>query len=294
MRLTTADALRARLHRDVHHRRPLGRACTRSCPPTRSRPTPTSSSRTSTTCCSAASSSRSSAASTTGGRRSSARCSTRRSGKLNFWLMLIGFNLTFFPMHILGLEGQPRRTYTLRVGHGLGHAEPARHDRRVHHRARRCCVFLVNVIVHAVAAARGRADDPWDGRTLEWSIPSPPPEYNFAEIPEVHAPRRLLAPQVHRGRRGPARAAAERWSDAEAATSTTAAGARSGTGHGIHMPSPSYFPFVVALGLPILGYGVVFKNWWLLDRRVPSWSCSASTRWAIEPATRPTRELHGD
>ena len=59
-------------------------------------------------------------------------------GKLNFWLMVIGFNLTFFPMHFLGFEGQPRRTYTYPQGHGLGHAEPAGDDRRVHHRARRC------------------------------------------------------------------------------------------------------------------------------------------------------------
>ena len=53
-----------------------------------------------------------------------------RLGKLNFWLMLIGFNLTFFPMHFLGLEGQPRRTYRYAAEHGLGHAEPDRHDRR--------------------------------------------------------------------------------------------------------------------------------------------------------------------
>ena len=63
---------------------------------------------------------------------------TRRSGKWNFWLMLIGFNLTFFPMHILGLTGMPRRTYRYPSGMGWDIDEPDRDDRRVRHRARPC------------------------------------------------------------------------------------------------------------------------------------------------------------
>ena len=108
-----------------------------------------------------------------------------RLGKLNFWLMLIGFNLTFFPMHVLGLQGQPRRTYTYAEGMGwdfmnllvtIGGFVIAAS----------VLLFLVNIIVTGRRPATNEAD-PWDGRTLEWSIPTPVPEYNFAEIPQVHA-----------------------------------------------------------------------------------------------------------
>ena len=105
-----------------------------------------------------------------------------RLGKWNFWLMLIGFNLTFFPMHIVGLIGMPRRTYTYEPGYGwdtLNLIETIG-------------AFVIALVgarlprerdLHHAPRARSRADDPWDGRSLEWSIPSPPPEYNFAEIP---------------------------------------------------------------------------------------------------------------
>ena len=59
-------------------------------------------------------------------------------GKLNFWLMVIGFNLTFFPMHFLGMEGEPRRTYTYPSGMGWDTLNLHGDDRRVHHRRCRC------------------------------------------------------------------------------------------------------------------------------------------------------------
>jgi cytochrome c oxidase subunit 1 len=85
-------------------------------------------------------------------------------------------------------------------------------------------------------------NDPWDGRTLEWSIPSPPPHYNFAEIPVVRA-------------RDPW------WYEKYEAPRNGVAGeheARPVDHHGIHMPDPSYWPLVAALGLPIMAFGVIY------------------------------------
>ena len=107
-----------------------------------------------------------------------------RLGKIQFWLMLIGFNMTFAPFHILGLQGMPRRIYTYPEDHGwdfwnmistIGSFVIAVS----------VLVFIYNLWVSRKNPHAG--DDPWDARTLEWTIPSPPPEYNFAEIPVVTA-----------------------------------------------------------------------------------------------------------
>ncbi len=107
-------------------------------------------------------------------------------GQIHFWLMLIGFNLTFFPMHFSGLLGMPRRIYTYPGDYGwdiwnlistIGAFTIATSIAGLHHQLRHT----------ACAAERSAGADPWDGRTLEWSIPSPPPHYNFAEIPQVHS-----------------------------------------------------------------------------------------------------------
>src|SRR3954467_8726699 len=106
-------------------------------------------------------------------------------GKWNFWLMLLGFNLTFFPMHILGLTGMPRRTYRYPSGMGW--------DTMNMIETVGAFVIMVSVLVFFVnliySTKRGdiAGNDPWDARSLEWSIPSPPPAYNFAEIPVVEA-----------------------------------------------------------------------------------------------------------
>ena len=111
-----------------------------------------------------------------------------RLGKLNFWLILIGFNLTFFPMHIVGLIGMPRRTYRYPPGMGWD-ALNLMETIGSFIIALGMLVFLVNIIYtnRKPRLPAAEVDDPWDGRSLEWSIPSPPPEYNFAEIPFVEA-----------------------------------------------------------------------------------------------------------
>ena len=107
-----------------------------------------------------------------------------RVGKLNFWIMFVGFNLTFFPMHFLGLDGMPRRIYTYDadMGWNLWNAVASAGAGLI---AVSMLVFVANVVRSLMKGEEAGAD-PWDARTLEWSIPSPPPEYNFEQIPTVH------------------------------------------------------------------------------------------------------------
>jgi cytochrome c oxidase subunit 1 len=111
------------------------------------------------------------------------RMMSERLGKLNFWLFFIGFNLTFFPMHQLGLRGMPRRVYTYlpemnwanfnllaSIGAGVIFLS--------------VLTFLINVWVSRRAGVTA-GDNPWDAGTLEWAVSSPPPSYNFLHPPVV-------------------------------------------------------------------------------------------------------------
>ena len=104
-------------------------------------------------------------------------------GKANWLLMLIGFNLQFAPQHWLGLDGMPRRVFTYAENMGWENTNMYA-SAGGFLMAFGVLLFIINVIY----SARKRVpagDDPWDGRTLEWSISSPPPHYNFEKIPNV-------------------------------------------------------------------------------------------------------------
>src|SRR6266498_4334876 len=107
-----------------------------------------------------------------------------RMGRLHFWLMLIGFNVAFFPMHVLGLLGMPRRIYTYAPDLGWN-VWNLLSTAGAFLTAASLVVFLANLVRSTRAGARADAD-PWDGRTLEWSTTSPPPPWNFNRIPLVH------------------------------------------------------------------------------------------------------------
>jgi cytochrome c oxidase subunit I len=172
-------------------------------------------------------------------------------GKLHFWLMLIGFNLTFGPMHILGLQGMRRRvpTYPEGVGWDLWNMVSTIGGFII---AVSILVFMINVI-RSFSRGREAGNDPWDARTLEWLTPSPPPHYNFAEVPMVRHRDEVWHRKYtedERGRPVPVVAGAANGHD----------GDDEDEHHDIHMPDPSFFPILASAGFPVIGYGLIY--WW--------------------------------
>src|SRR5215212_1623948 len=111
------------------------------------------------------------------------RMLSERAGHWNFLLMFIGFNLVFFPMHQLGLNGMPRRVYTYLPDTGWGTLNLIA-SIGAFVLAAGVLVFMVNAI-WALRAGLVAGDNPWGAESLEWAVSSPPPHYNFHNIPVV-------------------------------------------------------------------------------------------------------------
>jgi cytochrome c oxidase subunit I+III len=111
------------------------------------------------------------------------RLMNETAGRWGFWLMFVGFNVAFFPMHILGLGGMPRRIYTYPGGMGWDSWNLVI-TAGAYLFAIGVVVNLLNFIASARRGTRSPAD-PWGADTLEWSVPSPPPAFGSVRIPSV-------------------------------------------------------------------------------------------------------------
>ena len=208
-------------------------------------------------------------------------------GRWNFWLMIIGMNLTFGPMHIIGLQGQPRRMYVWtenRAGEGffnlgfwnlvstigsfiLGIG---------------AVLFLVNVWVSRKNPPAPA--DPWDARSLEWITTNPPKEHNFDRIPTVHA----LDEFFHRKYEDVGEDGQHDYKQVRTGEQVIEIEEANAEAH-IHLPSPSYWPIILAFGMLVISYGVIYST--LLLAAGAAIAVLALFGWALEPPTADDAEF---
>jgi cytochrome c oxidase subunit 1 len=162
-------------------------------------------------------------------------------GKLQFWTMVIGFNLTFFPMHILGAEGMPRRIYRYSPHMGWDNTNMLC-TVGAFIMATSVAILLINILM-TMRDGELAGPDPWDGRGLEWKIPSPPPVYNFSEIPIVRSRDQFWH---------------DKYGYEDGFVPPAPLPAHAVEEHGeIHMPAPSIYPLLMALGITMAVLGMM-------------------------------------
>jgi cytochrome c oxidase subunit 1 len=195
-----------------------------------------------------------------------------RAGAWNFWLMFVGFNLTFFPMHILGLIGMPRRVYTYPPGLGWEAWNAAA--------SVGAALMTAGVVVFAVNAARSlrqgavAGDNPWQAPTLEWATASPPPPYNFPYVPVV----RSHAPLWQEGEQ---EAMDGLRTDERELLLTTAMEAVPDLRH--QSPTPSLWPLAAAVATTALFIGSIFEEWAVVWGAGPLAVCLIGWLWPTTP-----------
>jgi len=189
----------------------------------------------------------------------SGRMLSERLGRWQFWLFFIGFNVTFFPMHILGLMGMPRRVYTYPAGLGwdLPNLIASIGSFVI---ALSVLLFAINVL-RTLRSGKPAGDNPWGAPTLEWATTSPPPPYNFEEAPAVRS-RDPLWPldtdlEVMTGLSKTKR-------EALLTSSTDALPATRWA-----MPDPGIWPFLSAIAITVMFVWSIFSPWGVVWGSIP-------------------------
>ena len=185
------------------------------------------------------------------------RMLSEAAGRWNFWLFFIGFNLTFFPMHILGLDGMTRRIYTYDEASGWGGLNLLASAGALTIGIS-MIVFFANVFVSLRLGVRAAAN-PWGGKTLEWATASPPPAGNFPQIPVVESRYPLAA--------GPLPLVVGLPTQMRALLVTRLHDAA--PDHITADPSPTIWPLLSAIAVTIMFVGTIFTPWGLVWGSVP-------------------------
>jgi heme/copper-type cytochrome/quinol oxidase subunit 1 len=187
------------------------------------------------------------------------RMLSERLGQWNFGLAFVGFNVAFFPMHILGLAGMPRRIYTYPEGSGWGALNMVSSLGALLF-AVSFLLFLWNVIA---SLRRGTVapDNPWDAPTLEWATPSPPPPHNFDRIPLVSSRYPLWTD------RESLPVATGLALDTREVVLTTIVEGRADVA--VTSPSNDIWPFITALCVGVTFVGSIFNGWVALAGLIP-------------------------
>ena len=197
------------------------------------------------------------------------RMMSERLGRWSFWLLAIGFNLTFFPMHFLGLAGMPRRVYTYPTAMGWGGMNQlASAGAALMFVA--LLIYLINVIV-SVRAGAVAGDNPWDAAGLEWATSSPPPPYNFSPQPTVAGRDPLwhseLVPPPLVGLASDKREVLVTYLlDAE-------------PDHRYPMPGPSLWPFLTAVATSVMFVWSIFYAIGVVYGSIPVFLCLIGWFW---------------
>jgi heme/copper-type cytochrome/quinol oxidase subunit 1 len=181
-------------------------------------------------------------------------------GRWNFWTMFVGFNLAFLPMHLTGLLGMPRRVYTYN-DYGGWHALNLITSIGSFVFALGVLLFFVNVL-KSLKSGMAASKNPWDAPTLEWSVSSPPPPYNFAVIPTIASRHPLWEDRLGSGGDEAGRSSLERGMLLDQGKETIGTMAMDAAPDMVlEMPQDSFAPVLLALGLAVLFAALLLKAW---------------------------------